>query len=452
MKIFTSLVYIIIAVTLSLTQSPAYAHGCDLSGTWRSRGYGYILKIDALQTGDSKKPFSSAMIFNETAVSLLPRSPVRIFGKDLFLDDKLLGTICRRGNTLKFRYVENGTVIIFDLLSSKEESSSYEITAETDDPVANFDVFWHTFEENCALFPLTRVDWHSIYDRYRPQVTQDTTPQELFEIFTQMLTPLNDGHTALIAKVNGEDLGFSPGPTPRSSWMIERIDDMKAVISSYLDGNTLNEAVKDSIYYGTINQSIGYLNIMTYEGYSESDLDAALFKLQDAEALIIDIRMNDGGFDGLACALAGRLTNHKFIGYFKQVRIGGYDEFSEPTPIHITPAGVQFLDKPVIVLTSSNTMSAAEVQTMILKNPALPNVTLIGETTYGIFSNMLEKTLPNGWEFSLSNERYLSADNEDYEQIGIRPDIEEIGSEAALDNAKDNILERALRELRIDSN
>jgi hypothetical protein len=52
----------------------------------------------------------------------------------------------------------------------------------------------------------------------------------------------------------------------------------------------------------------------------------------------------------------------------------------------------------------------------------------------------------------LSNERYLSVDNEDYEQIGIRPDIEEIGSEAALDKGRDNILERALRELRIDSN
>ena len=36
---------------------------------------------------------------------------------------------------------------------------------------------------------------------------------------------------------------------------------------------------------------------------------------------------------------------------------------------------------------------------------------------------MLDKTLPNGWEFSLSNEIYLDNNGKNYEHTGITPDI-----------------------------
>ena len=445
-----TVVYIIIVTALCLMRSPADANASHLSGTWRSRGYGYILKIDALQTDHSGNPFYPAMIFDETVVSLLPSDSIRISAKDHFLLSEkkdLSGTVWRRGNRLKYRSFSDGTVIIFDRLCTKKKPAGYDIAKETDNPIVNFNVLWWTFEENCSIFSLTDVDWQMMYDYYRPLITEHTMPQELFDIFTQMLTPLNDGHTNLAARIDGEIFYFNAGPAPRSIWMMERIDEMFAVISSYLDGNSLHEAVEDRIYYGTIDQSIGYLNILGYVGYSESDIDAVFSKLQKTEALIIDIRMNMGGSAGLACALASRLASHKFRGYSKQARVGDYEEFSRPVPIYIAPAGAQFLDRPVVILTSGNTISAADVQAMILKNPALPNVTLIGESTSGNFSNGLPKSLPNGWEFTLSNERCL-ADNMNYEQIGITPDIEVIGSEAALDKGDDNILERALKMLR----
>lgn len=52
---------------------------------------------------------------------------------------------------------------------------------------------------------------------------------------------------------------------------------------------------------------------------------------------------------------------------------------------------------------------------------ALPNVTRIGTPTYGVLSDMLEKHLPNGWSFSLSNEVYLAVDGKLYEGLGIPP-------------------------------
>ena len=104
----------------------------------------------------------------------------------------------------------------------------------------------------------------------------------------------------------------------------------------------------------------------------------------------------------------------------------------------------------MVVLISSETDDDAEIQAMILDQ--LPNVTLIGETTYGNFSNILGKLLPNGWIIGFSNERYLSFEGIDYEQKGIPPDVKVIPSEAALDDGKDNVLEHALQILGVEAN
>jgi hypothetical protein len=77
----------------------------------------------------------------------------------------------------------------------------------------------------------------------------------------------------------------------------------------------------------------------------------------------------------------------------------------------------------------------------------LPNVTQIGETTYGAFSLVFPRDLPNGWSFTTSMERILSSEGIDYEQKGILPDIEVIANEDSLNAGIDNILSRALREL-----
>jgi len=161
--------------------------------------------------------------------------------------------------------------------------------------------------------------------------------------------------------------------------------------------------------------------------------------------LILDLRWNGGGWDNLTLALASRFTDRERVGFSKAARIGSYDELAEPTERRFAPAGIQFLNKPVMLLISGLSASAAEVQAMILEQ--LPNVTLIGETTYGIFSNSYGKRLPNGWDLHLSTERYFSHAGVEYEQQGIAPDIEERPNFSDLNSGQDNILERALQEI-----
>jgi len=71
-------------------------------------------------------------------------------------------------------------------------------------------------------------------------------------------------------------------------------------------------------------------------------------------------------------------------------------------------------------LTSHQTASASE--TFVLASLNLTNAQKIGSNTEGVFSDVLSKKLPNGWDYSLSNEVYESADKINYERIGIPAD------------------------------
>ena len=68
------------------------------------------------------------------------------------------------------------------------------------DPEKNFEALWRTFQKRYPFFALRKVDWQKQYDTYRPRVTKETGDDELFDIFRQMLDPLDDGHVELIVK------------------------------------------------------------------------------------------------------------------------------------------------------------------------------------------------------------------------------------------------------------
>ncbi len=440
----------LIAISLCLFLFiPASALPSEFDGLWRSQGYGWVFDIK-----DNRLRW-----FDITEVSLLPFCCFE--GQ---IDENF--PLSRSGDKLNFKF-SDGTIITFDRIDKLPK-----ITQPTQDPIVNFEIFWHTFEENFSLFPLTGVDWRSLYDQYRPQVTANTTAEELFSILCEMIVPLNDGHTGIEAVIKDQERECESGPVPNSAWIGERPEEYLQAITSRLDKfkTVLSYDGEDlQVLYGPINRSIGYLGIFSYEGYVKPEdhplpelplaekavftsiVDKVLAEFQDLKALIIDIKANDGGWDNLSVALANRLTDQKRLAYSKLARIGGgYNDFAKPTDIHIEPDGTRFIDKPVAVLISSLTFSAADVQAMILDQ--LPDGTLIGEATYGIFSNELPKQLPNGWEFGLSNERYLSFEGIDYEQRGIPPDVKVIPSEAALDKGKDNVLETALKILGVDAN
>ena len=78
-----------------------------------------------------------------------------------------------------------------------------------------------------------------------------------------------------------------------------------------------------------------------------------------------------------------------------------------------------------------------------------PAVTRVGEHTQGVFSDVLPRSLPNGWRFGLPNERFLTEDGRTFDGPGVPAEIETpVFPAADLDAGRDSALEQALAILR----
>ena len=80
----------------------------------------------------------------------------------------------------------------------------------------------------------------------------------------------------------------------------------------------------------------------------------------------------------------------------------------------------------------------------------LPYVKQIGENTNGIFSPMLGKRLPNGWEISLSDGQTVSAKRVNYEGRGVPVDVEVIHHHSDMVRGVDAGLDKALAFLQVN--
>lgn len=408
---------------------------------WKSEGYGYLLGISG----------NIATLYDLTSISLVKTFEYHFAGGIVYIDDQPLGSIEIGTDEILVNVGQQYTFKKWD--DAKTVISNLVIKEDTDDPLAVFDVFWQTFEEHCVLFDITDVDWNAARDTYRPAIDETTTDEELFLTLSEMIEPLNDGHTSI--EVPGTEFQYSPGPEYEAFW----IDDAGTMITNimgYLDPEEISAAAGGRIFCGKTPEQIGYLNIVSMDDLAEGSeaenvvvvkhvMDSLLVAWSGCKGIVIDVRLNGGGYDVVSNAFAGYFTGTQLPAYTKYIRNGGYNEFLDPLPFFIEPAEAGFFEVPVYLLTSNFTASASDVFTMVMSG--FPQVTVVGEHTYGIFSDRLDKLLPNGWAFSLSNEMYLSADQVNYEQQGITPDVELSMDEDDFNAGRDNILEYALNEL-----
>jgi hypothetical protein len=123
--------------------------------------------------------------------------------------------------------------------------------------------------------------------------------------------------------------------------------------------------------------NIGYLKLDTFPDpeVCGAVAIAAMKKLGAADSLIIDLRENSGGSPSMVMFLAGWLFDRP--AFFWNPRETSAANMWTHSPM----AGSQLAHKPVYVLTSSHTYSAAEHFSYNLK--MLHRATLIGETTGG---------------------------------------------------------------------
>lgn len=392
-------------------------------GVWRSRGYGLLLTVAPEGLKLHHETAAGCYADPGGEASLLTSLVYRVPGTSA----EELALVSDPGET---RY-------LFRRIPSLPPACE----AATDwTPPRLFDVFAATFTEQYAFFPEHRVDWQARVAANRSRVTATTDAGALFGVFSDMLAGLEDAHLGLAAEIDGEERSFSAGPglttqrleaRARKAGVPER-EAKRDWLRAYRDGilqtvlkGTGHHVANQRILHGRVGD-IGYLNVLTMGGFVGGEptlaeergalravLDEALTSFQGARAVIVDVSNNRGGYDAVARDLAARFTDTRRLAYTKRPR----QVDMTPQPFFVEPSEGPRFTGPVYLVTSDVTVSAGEVFTLCMR--VLPNVTHVGTTTRGAFSDVLVKPLPNGWRMELSNELYLDPAGTSYEARGI---------------------------------
>ena len=322
-----------------------------------------------------------------------------------------------------------------------------------------FEVFARTMAEHYAFFRERELDWDSVVSGARARLASVPDGPGLYRLLHGMLAPLSDAHTRIVAP----DLGLQY-PTYRRNdrWMepdeAARVRDLAP--TAYLR-DSLERLDGGRLQFGRLGLSIGYLKVTALYGYAatgrfEDDsvafhrsLRRLLPEIARLEDLVLDLRINAGGYDANAKLLASYLTGRAYPALIKRARSDPKDpeRTTRPTRVTVTPApGPRFTGR-LVVLTSLRTVSAGEVLTLMLLSRT-PRPVLIGEATQGVFADELVRRLPNGWRFQLSSERYTTPTGASFEGPGIRPDVVvPVFPPGERDGLSDRPLEAALRRL-----
>jgi len=324
---------------------------------------------------------------------------------------------------------------------------------ERDGPRRSFDIFWRMFAENYPFFDLHGVDWKAERARVRDQLDADTGRRRLFSLLRSALRPLEDAHTFLGVPGLAGGFYFGERPDPQRTYPKD-FERAREIAAGFFE-TPLRSFARDQVSFARLPHSVGYLRIRSFLGYSkrpginaqrralDQALDAALAR--PLEGLVIDLRRNGGGSDVLGIEIASRLTDSRYLAYSKRARDRRDSSgFTRPQRVLVEPSDDSRFTGPVVLLTSRYSVSAAETfaQALIGRDPA---VARIGEPTQGVFSDVMIRSLPNGFIVGLPNEIYITS-GQTYDGVGIPPTIPTglVFDRANLEAGRDPELEQAL--------
>lgn len=332
------------------------------------------------------------------------------------------------------KYLHFISPVLFALILMSCEQVLFEAQPQNDQE-AIFEDFWITYNNQYANFEERGVDWDAIYAQNRPQVNPNTTDDELFEIFKQMLLPLGDAHIRLGAP--NRKL-FTPDKYYEYRFEDELFD-LDLIKTKYLQSN-FTENGDGANTFGRIG-NVGYIH---FEWVSDNfgELGSILESFSDTDGLIIDLRHNGGGDFTWAFSEFGPLTKEERYSYRSRTINGpGKNDFTDWFEWSLIPGG-EYFDKPLVMLTDRYTISAGERATLGLKT--LPNLIHIGDTTNGASATIISRELANGWYYTVMPQEIEFRDGVSYEGPGIPPDVLIENTAEEMSAGQDKALEAAM--------
>jgi hypothetical protein len=311
-------------------------------------------------------------------------------------------------------------------------SSCHKQEEFADDPYGNFDALWTIIDQHYSFFAYKDINWDLVKLHYRSKITSGITNQELFNLCSDMLKELKDGHTNLISS---NDVS--------RYWIWEKYPvnyDERVIDQNYL---AFDYKRTSGIKYRILNNNYGYMYYGDFtSSIGEGNLDAILSYLASTDGLIIDVRSNGGGYLTNVEKLVGRFINEKIhAGAISHKTGTGHNDFSKPYDYYFEPTKghVHYL-KPIVILTNRGSYSATNNFVSIMKS--LPNVTVVGDATGGGSGLPFTGELPNGWTIRFSACSITDPDG-NITEFGVDPDVKVDMTEVDMTRGKDSILEAA---------
>jgi hypothetical protein len=299
-----------------------------------------------------------------------------------------------------------------------------------------FDKLWQAFDRDYAMFVLRpEVDWTRLRDQYRPRAVAAKSAYELAGICAEMLRPLRDLHIWL--QVAGADVPVFNRP---------RASNSNPSAHQGIVGR-LNNAGRD-LEWAVTDDKIGFIAIY---GWNSADLpnrfQEVLEEMRDTRGLIVDVRLNGGGSEDQAMAVAARFVPKPFVYAYSRFRNGpAHTNLTEKSSRTVSPRGPWRYNRPVVLLIGQKCMSSNE--SFIAMMSGDPDLTTIGDHTCGSSGNSRQLKLP--LDITVSIPRWIDylPDGTPLDERGFQPQIQFKPEPGAFEGKRDDLLKAALERLK----
>jgi hypothetical protein len=297
-----------------------------------------------------------------------------------------------------------------------------------------FDQLWAAFDQKYAMFIIRpEVDWAKLREQYRPLALASQSTDELAQICADMLQNLRDLHVSL-------KMGNAHVP------VFNRLRTANANPKAYR--NILGDLHQEGRVTWTVTTNkIGFIAIAGWDNPKiPAQCSEALKKMRDTRGLIVDVRLNGGGSDGLAEEFAARFQEKPFVYAYDQRRNGpGHTELTRKRARTIFPRGPWRYDRPVILLIGQKCMSSDE--SFIGMMTGDPLVTTMGDHTCGSSGNPEFIHLPLDMTAGVPRWIDYLPDGTLPDERGFQPQIPFQPAPGAFAGERDDLLTVALKRL-----
>lgn len=203
--------------------------------------------------------------------------------------------------------------------------------------------------------------------------------------------------------------------------------------------DTINIPIADLEYITKNNLKIAHLSLYHFTATASQEFKNKANEIikNKADAVILDLRNNPGGFLEVANELASY--------FLEKDAIIAIEDFGNKKQEYKS-SGINILGNlPTVILVNQGSASASEIMAGALRDNK--NIKLVGETTFGKGSVQELQEFGNGASVKLTIAKWLTPKGISINKEGLKPDFEVKLTEEDLKNGKDAQLDKAIAML-----